>query len=394
MEQQFKINNTTVAAAPKKLTVSQRMRIRVRRHMLRRHGYLPSLIACMALIIAMLLVGFFPPGNAVSPLAEDYPNRGFQLSFVGDINLGRYIGTYGAEYGYKHFFEGVSPIWANSDYIFANLECAVLQREESEYVKDKKNIHLYAYAETDAIIEMQRSGINAISYANNHSHDYGSEAFREAVAFFDSIGLNYSGTTLKFDERGARQLSIQLITEDGTRIGFIGVTNVVYEGLGTGSGMLTSGHPSLFTSVYEAHAENDLTVVYVHWGVEYNNLPSTEQVELGHKLIDAGADIVIGAHPHCLQPIEKYGNGIIFYSLGNFIMDQNNSFTRDSVILQYNQSADGSRYFELVPVRVNDGKPEITDNSFYCSRIRKVMTKFLHDTEYMVTEDGHIIIQY
>lgn len=376
----------------KRLRLSEKMRICVRRHMLKKHGYLVPLVLCFGCIIALLLASFFPIRTVPQPKASDYPNLGVQLSFVGDVMLSRYIGEYGDTYGYDGFFNQASPIWANSDYTFANLECSVVMRDPSEYVKDKKEIHLAA--NPNSVQAMLANGINAINCANNHSHDYGTDAFREALAYFDSIGLNYSGTTFRYDERGERLLSTQLITENQQRIGFIGVTNVIYEGLNANSGVLTSGNFSLYTAVYEAHAYNDLTIVYVHWGKEYTTNPTDSQKELAHRLIDAGADIIIGSHSHCLQPVEKYGNGIIFYSLGNFVMDQINTFTRDSVIVQYNQSNDGSRFFELIPISVNDGVPQAIESGYRCTRIRKILTKYLDSTDYSVNDKGHIIIRF
>ncbi len=381
-----------ISAGEKKLKLNEKMRIHIRRHMIKKRSYLFPMGFCFILILVLLIASFFPIHSAAEPSAADYPNTGVQLSFVGDVMLGRYIREYGEAYGYKFFFDKASAIWENSDYTFANLECAVLMKDESQYKKDDKEIHLSASPES--VLAMLQNGINAITYANNHSHDYGTEAFNEATEYFESIGLNYSGTTTRYDERNERLLSTQLITENNTRIGFIGVTNVIYEGLGSGSGILTSGNASLFTSVFEAHEANDLTIVYVHWGKEYNTMPTESQTELAHKLIDTGADIVIGSHSHSLQPIEKYGNGIIFYSLGNFIMDQINSFTRDSVIVQYNQAEDGSRFFELIPMSINDGIPELAGSGYRSSRIRSILTKFLEKDDYSIDSDGHLIIRF
>ena len=143
MEKPLEIIESDAGAAKKKLTLSQRMRIHVRRHMLKKRSYLPPLILSMVLIIAMLLISFFPIHTSNEPMAEEYPNTGFQLSFVGDVMLGRYIGIYGEKYGYDSYFSSVSPIWSNSDYVIANLESSVLLGEEGDYERDEKNIRLY-----------------------------------------------------------------------------------------------------------------------------------------------------------------------------------------------------------------------------------------------------------
>ena len=103
--------------------------------------------------------------------------------------------------------------------------------------------------------------------------------------------------------------------------------------------------------------------------------------------------MVIGSHPHNVQPVELYGNGIIFYSLGNFIMDQGNTFTRDGIIVQYNESEDGRRYFETIPIRIDDGCPRVTTKGFYTRRINRILTKLLESESFTETADGHIIIE-
>lgn len=373
-----------------KLSIHDKLRIAIRRHTHNRRGFMIYLITCFALIIAMLLSGFSPYRQTFCTSDDATANNGLQLSFVGDVMLGRYIEEYAQKYGYDHFFSGVSPLWSNSDHVFANLECAVLVNDAEDYVKDDKNIHLSSTVES--ILAMQANGIDTISYANNHSRDYGKQAFADAVAFFEDIDLNYSGSTLSYDERGDKIITCYLEADDKT-IGFIGVNNVIYEGLGSNSGMLTGGNTGLYGYVNETVENCDITVVYVHWGKEYTSEPSQEQQEMARKLVDAGADIVIGSHPHCLQPIEKYGNGIIFYSLGNFIMDQGNTFTRDSILVQYNEGSDGSSFLEIIPLRIIDGRPEETSNAFYLSRTTTLITKYLEEDDYYI-DDGHIIINF
>ena len=95
MEKPLEIIESDAGAAKKKLTLSQRMRIHVRRHMLKKRSYLPPLIRSMVLIIAMLLISFFPIHTPNEPMAEEYPNTGFQRSFVCEVRLGRCIGVYG-----------------------------------------------------------------------------------------------------------------------------------------------------------------------------------------------------------------------------------------------------------------------------------------------------------
>lgn len=385
----FKDNNSNA----EKLRLKQRMQIRIRKSLLKKRNPFIAFVVAVILFVSMIITSKITTNTAVKTInSADYPNHSTQISFVGDVMLGRYIEDYGDKISYEHFFNGISDIWQNSDYVIANLECALILRDESEYSLPDKNIHISTNA--NAISAMQDAGINAISYANNHCLDFGSTAYQEAIEYFENIGLACTGSVLHRDERDDVVADTKLITSSGKSIGFIGVNDAYFTDIGNGGGMLTSHNISLYQYVNNSAINNDLTIVYVHWGGEYVTNVDDEQVELAHQLIDAGADIVLGSHPHVLQPIEKYGQGIIFYSLGNFIMDQNNSFTRDSVVIQYNERVDGSSFFEIIPVRITDGCPTVTDNAFYKSRIKTVLTKKLSTSDYSVDTDGHIIIEF
>lgn len=372
-----------------RLTLKQRIQISIRRRLEKKPKLIiPSCIAVL-LIIAMLLISIIPHTPAEIG-ASDYQNEYLQLSFMGDVMLGRYIEAYAEANGYESFFSGISDVWSNSDFVFANLEGAIVPGGVENYTKRQKK-GPYLHASQDSVIAMMNSGINTISIANNHCTDYGAEAYQSSIEWLEGTGINYAGNVY-LDDRYARVSGTQLQAQE-LDIGFIAFTDVFLSGT-SAAGVLTSRNSSLYRLINDSAINNDLTVVYVHWGDEYRSNPNEDQIKLGHDLIDAGADIVIGCHPHAVQPVEKYGRGIIFYSLGNFIMDQNNTFTRDSVLVQYNRSEDGSGYFELVPVRIYDGRPVPLDNGFYSSRIRRVLTKKLDLAEYSVKDDGHIIIEF
>lgn len=183
-----------------------------------------------------------------------------------------------------------------------------------------------------------------------------------------------------------------ITAENGKKIGFIAITSV-YSPETAHGGVLTTNHFMFYRYITASAQANDLTVVYLHSGNEYTAILDDKQQDVAHSIIDAGADMVIGSHPHNVQPVELYGNGIIFYSLGNFIMDQSNTFTRDGIIVQYNESEDGRRYFETIPIRIDDGCPRVTTKGFYTRRINRILTKLLESESFTETADGHIIIE-
>ena len=387
--------------ADKKLTPKQKMQIKIRKVKDKKPRQ-PFLIGGIALLLAL----FFLAGNisfpAVVPKSKDYKNSGYQFTFLGDVMMGRYVRDEGKKNGYEQFFENVKPVWKNSDYVFANLECSVLTNKNTTYTPLEKVINLYT--DTEAVANMMDAGINAVSYANNHSGDYKQKAFDDAIKWFKRKDLIYSGYINKEAYAAAKAATdpkspeaqykpyTQIIAGE-KKIGFIAVADV-YNAKTIKYGLLTTADGDLNNYIYQSSQENDMTIVYAHWGVEYDKDITEKQTELAHQFVDAGADIVIGSHPHVLQNVEQYKNGMIFYSLGNFIMDQNNTFTCDSVIVQYNEDKEGKKSFELIPVRIVNGCPRITTSSFYKKRIQKELMSGMDSSKYQITDSGNIVINY
>ena len=163
-------------------------------------------------------------------------------------------------------------------------------------------------------------GADIVTLANNHMLDFGREPLRETLSALDGAGILHVGAGLNLAEASA----LKTIEAGGWTIGFLGATRVIPEHSWTASrsnsGLFTTYDPTKLLEEIQAAKETcDYVVVYVHWGVERNTEPEDYQKTLARQYIDAGADAVIGAHPHVLQGIEYYHGKPIFYSLGNFI---------------------------------------------------------------------------
>ena len=163
-------------------------------------------------------------------------------------------------------------------------------------------------------------GADIVTLANNHMLDFGREPLRETLSALDGAGILHVGAGLNLAEASA----LKTIEAGGRIIGFLGATRVIPEHSWTASrsnsGLFTTYDPTKLLEEIQAAKETcDYVVVYVHWGVERNTEPEDYQKTLARQYIDAGADAVIGAHPHVLQGIEYYHGKPIFYSLGNFI---------------------------------------------------------------------------
>lgn len=163
-------------------------------------------------------------------------------------------------------------------------------------------------------------GVDIVTLANNHMLDFGRQPLTETLQTLDSAGIVHVGAGENLDDAKA----LKTFEAGGKTIGFLGASRVIPEY----SWNASAGQSGLFTTydsaalveqIQKAEEICDFTVVYVHWGIERSTQPEEYQKSLARQYIDAGADAVIGAHPHVLQGIEYYQGKPVFYSLGNFI---------------------------------------------------------------------------
>lgn len=167
---------------------------------------------------------------------------------------------------------------------------------------------------------LQELGVDVVTLANNHTLDFGRSPLSETLKVLDAAGILRVGAGEDLEEASAPQM----LEIGGKTIAFLGASRVIPVGswnAGAGqSGLFTTYDPALLVQrIQETRPSCDFLVVYVHWGVEYQSMPEEYQRELARAYIDAGADAVIGSHPHVLQGMEYYQGKPIFYSLGNFI---------------------------------------------------------------------------
>ena len=132
------------------------------------------------------------------------------------------------------------------------------------------------------------------------------------------------------------------------------------------AGLLNSNPDLLFEMIGDAKdakkGNADLVVVNMHWGQEYLHLLH-RQTELAKAVIDAGADVIIGHHPHVVQSFDVYNDGLIFYSLGNFVFDQGWTRTKDSAMVQYHLAEDGQATVDVVPLQIEEATPRPATSS-------------------------------
>lgn len=254
------------------------------------------------------------------------PEVRYTFTFAGDCTFGclpqhvsagyAFPMTVGEDYGYP--FRNVLEYFQNDDFSMVNLE-GVLGNEGRKMGKR------YNFRGDAAYVNiLTENSVEAVTLANNHSLDYGKEGYAATRAILEEAGVPYVEAN-----------SSTLVTLEGGLV--VGIYATVYNSI---------DEDALITGIQALKEQGaDLVIYAPHWGRENTFRPNAEQVRLGRAAIDAGADIVYGAHPHVLQPIEEYGDGVIYYSLGNFSFggnmypkDYDTAIIQQEVIL----SADGT----------------------------------------------------
>jgi poly-gamma-glutamate synthesis protein (capsule biosynthesis protein) len=257
-----------------------------------------------AAILTTLTLLLFPP--AILAAEEIVVNA------VGDIMLaGRWTATLRKK-GYDFPFGGTITELARGDINLANLE-SPLARGGSEFFGKKFRFR----GEPQVAQAMARAGFNLVTLANNHSMDFGAQALAETMLNLEAAGIAWVGAGKNLTE--ARQMA--LFTIRGRKIAFLGYSLTQppeFFARAAQPGTAPGREKLYLADIARARRAADYVVVSFHWGKEGSGTVQAYQRMAARKAIDAGADAVIGHHPHVLQGVERYGNGIIFYSLGNF----------------------------------------------------------------------------
>ena len=365
----------------RKLTLQEKVQAFIKRQPRTSGKTVSIIIAVLAVIVfGAGIVGNALNKNATSSVSEYDGGKLVKGTVVGDMMLGRSITNKGSKNNYKNMFSGVSDLWKDSDYVAGNLECVLLDNA-SDYEKNDKEIHINAETKTANVLK--ENWFTLVSLANNHLADFKAKGVVNTLDTLDKVGLKHVGAGRNLTE--AAEYDIQEI--NGVKIATIAVSDIIpkdFAARDSKAGILTTKTLKYYQAVKDASEKADLVIANIHWGVEYGMTETEAQQQLARNLINWGVDVVIGSHPHVLQPVEKYGDGIIFYSMGNFVFDQGWSRTKDSMVLNYYVDENGNCSFEITPIRIKDGYPEVTNNAFFKKRTYRTLTKNLKDSDYEV----------
>ncbi len=245
------------------------------------------------------------------------PSRAVLL-FVGDIMLSRSVGIKVRNKGegdYRYPFLEVADILNSADMVFGNLESPISARG-----RDQGSIYSFR-ADPRAIEGLSYAGFDVLSLANNHIWDWGADALEDTVLNLASENILSVGAGANYTEAN----SPALFEVNGTSIAVLAYTNLLPKSMQASEespGLSDFDLGKIEETINTLSSQGYLVVVSLHWGDEYQTVANSGQQETARELIDAGADLIVGHHPHVVQQFEQYGEGWVAYSLGNFVFDQ------------------------------------------------------------------------
>ena len=313
------------------------------------------------------------------------------ITAAGDCTFGGQVGSKGSrnfkkcveKFGYDYFFTNVRELFRSDDLTIVNLEGPLTTVEKPQ----KKGEEFLFKGDPDYVKVLTGSGVELCNLCNNHTLDYGKEGLKETAKVLDDYGIGYCGYSKAYDAE-----------IKGIRVRALGFTWWRYD------------RKEIVKAVKEAREGCDLLIVNVHWGDERVYTQDNRQTELGHAIIDAGADLILGTHPHVYQGIECYKGKYIVYSLGNFcfsgnanpadkrclIFQQTFSFNPGLGIAQANILDQG---INIIPATissrrdVNDFQPTIMDAENGLAMLKAVASKSVNFdmTKARWTKDNYLL---
>ncbi|MEQ1823974.1 MAG: CapA family protein [Fimbriimonadaceae bacterium] len=258
------------------------------------------------------------------------PTKPITLRAVGDVMLGREVEKMGT-----NPFRDIAATLKDASLTFANLECALSWKKGD----GEKRFRLRASPRRSEWIK--EAGIDIVSLANNHAADAGTAGFFETI-----FSLGKSGVVSLAEDPVQIEVS-------GTKIAFVAYTDFKKDAC---PGMSVFSLTKLKADITRMTAP--IRIVSIHWGDEGQNIPTARQRELAKAMSGLGVDLILGHGPHLLQPVERVGNCLVAYSLGDFVFDIHRGPRTESAILEVNIHGPDVTRFRLIPV-VSGFRPKL-----------------------------------
>jgi poly-gamma-glutamate synthesis protein (capsule biosynthesis protein) len=295
--------------------------------------------------------------------SEDPDN--WSLLVGGDVMIGRTVNYKALTYGnFDWPYNNLKDLFSKSDYSFVNLESPVT---ESCPIKNDGMIFC---GKVNHIQSMAKAGIKAASLANNHMLNQGEDGLKTTLDYLKQNNIAAVGVE-----------NPTYIETNGQKVALL-----AYSDIECYPGIACVDYEKIKSDLTTAKNNSDLVVVMYHWGTEYQDYPNSRQIEIAHLSIDSGADLVLGNHPHWIQPFEIYKDKLIMYSHGNLVFDQMwSQKTREGLLVEYIFNKNNLVDANLHPILIEDfGQPRVLEGQEKSDKIEfvKEVTENLSKGDY------------
>ena len=274
---------------------------------------------------------------------------------TGDVSLDTSQIPAFRTHGYDWAWSGLGGMFGHDDLTMVNLECPATD------IVDPEPKAFTFRCDPQALPAVRRAGIDVVSQANNHTYDQGSAGLVDSLDAIHAAGLASVGAGADESE-ALRAARFEIRRWTVAVVGIDQVLDPLDQVAGPNKPGTAAGHDFRLAlrAVRDAATSSDLVFVMIHWGVELETRPRAYQVRQAHRMIDAGADVIFGAHPHVLQPLETYRGRPIFFSLGNFVWPRISEEASATAVAEVVVAPDGTIRARLIPVQiVSNGHPVV-----------------------------------
>ncbi|MCK6074260.1 CapA family protein [Paenibacillus silvae] len=283
--------------------------------------------------------------NSGSTKAPD-PANDVIIHFVGDIQFSGKVAELLEKSGYNYPFAKLGSIFKDDDLTIGNLETPVTHGGTS--AEDKSFVYK---SSPKALQAMAAAGFDAVNLANNHILDQGVEGLVDTLTYLEQYGIAHAGAGMN----GTEAYEPAYFERKGMKIALLGFSRVVpvasWKADGNRAGVAEAYDSTrAVEAIKAARKKADLVIVVAHWGEERVSTPNADQTRLAHDFVDAGADLIVGGHPHVLQGLENYKGKWIAYSTGNFIFTRSTTEeTWKTAVFQASCSRDAKCSMKVIP---------------------------------------------
>jgi hypothetical protein len=309
-------------------------------------------------------------------------NAKWSLAAVGDVNLGGDVLPYLQSNGYDWPWKATGDLLRDNTLTFANLECTISNRGTAVAGKS-----FTFRGPPNGLPPMRDAGVDVVSQANNHTKDYGNDAFLDSLGYLDQYGISHCGAGA--DYTSAHQPAY--LDANGLRVAFLAYDDIGYAGWPAGNGWPgdcdAKDTSRMVADIRAAKQNADVVVVSFHWGTERKTTPDPAQIDYAHLAVDSGADLVLGGHPHVIQGMEIYKGKLVAYSLGNFVFSPGSNEGRYTILTRLQMDSSGFTSAVLYPAYISNGQPVVLAGSEGDSWISQVAS-MIHAMGTPVTVSG------